>query len=221
MPSLYAVQWGDCLTSIAAQSGFALETLWNHPQNAALKARRGDPNLLNPGDQVFIPDLRGREVERACNRRHTFRRKSVPAKFRIRLIEENAPRSHVPYSLTAGEQTFTGQSDAGGLIEAAIPPMLQMLTLTLGSGEEAQTFEINLGYLNPITTVSGIKARLNNLGFDCGSVDETADDALRTSLKAFQNYIGHPNPTGELTAGALDAQTRDSLLSLHENAQNL
>ena len=33
------VEPGECVASIAADEGYAWETLWNHPDNAALKGR--------------------------------------------------------------------------------------------------------------------------------------------------------------------------------------
>ena len=29
--------------------------IWNAPQNATLKARRKQPNLIQPGDSIFVP----------------------------------------------------------------------------------------------------------------------------------------------------------------------
>jgi len=52
----YEVQAGDCISSIAYERGFSLETIWNHPANAALKQRRRNPYVLRPGDVLKIPD---------------------------------------------------------------------------------------------------------------------------------------------------------------------
>jgi N-acetylmuramoyl-L-alanine amidase len=57
MPS-HTVKQGDCISSIAHETGFFWETLWNHPDNAKLKQLRKNPNALLPGDVVSIPDQR-------------------------------------------------------------------------------------------------------------------------------------------------------------------
>jgi len=90
----YLVQSGDCMSSIAKTHGHSWETLWNHPANAKLKAARGNPNILLPGDRVTVPPLRNKVESRPNNARHRFVLKGVPIKFRLRLVAEN--REDVP-----------------------------------------------------------------------------------------------------------------------------
>jgi Putative peptidoglycan binding domain len=85
----YLVQSGDCISSIAKTHGHFWETLWNDPANAKLKAARGNPNILFPGDRVTIPPIRNKVESRPNNARHRFVRKGVPSKFRLRLVAEN------------------------------------------------------------------------------------------------------------------------------------
>ncbi|HUA57267.1 MAG TPA: hypothetical protein VML19_00835, partial [Verrucomicrobiae bacterium] len=79
----YEVQDGDCIGSIAFSRGFDWDTLWNHPENAALKAKRRDPNILLAGDIVYIPDLSLRQQPCATDERHTFQLKSIPANLQL------------------------------------------------------------------------------------------------------------------------------------------
>ena len=51
----YTVQSSDCMSSIAYENGFFWKTLWNLPDNTALKAQRKNPNVLMTGDIVHIP----------------------------------------------------------------------------------------------------------------------------------------------------------------------
>ena len=89
MPLDRTVKIGDCISSIAYEHGFFWETIWNDPQNGQLKAKRQDPNILQDGDVVHVPDLRIREEPRATNQRHSFTLKGVPAMLRLRIIEES------------------------------------------------------------------------------------------------------------------------------------
>ena len=63
MPS-HTVEKGECMTSISRQYGFAdYHTVYDHPQNKGLKDKRKNPNMLFPGDEVFIPEHEPKEVQ--------------------------------------------------------------------------------------------------------------------------------------------------------------
>lgn len=49
--------WNSTLSGIASHEGFGSdwEKIWNSPANAQLKARRKEPNLIQPGDVIVIP----------------------------------------------------------------------------------------------------------------------------------------------------------------------
>ncbi len=69
---------------------------------------------------------------------------------------------------------------------------------------------LQLGNLDPISEVRGVKQRLANLGFDCGNTnnDELNED-LEGALSAFQS--AHDlDVTGEI-----DQATRDKLKDVH------
>src|SRR2546428_12660680 len=53
----YKVKECEYLRQIALEHGFLdPNIIWNHPNNAKLKAKRKYHNVLNPGDILFIPD---------------------------------------------------------------------------------------------------------------------------------------------------------------------
>jgi len=58
MSAVYTVQQGDWLDKIARNHGFeSWRDLYHHPDNAAFRSRRPNPNLIYPGDQIVIPDV--------------------------------------------------------------------------------------------------------------------------------------------------------------------
>ena len=58
--------------------------------------------------------------------------------------------------------------------------------LTLGEGEEEEEYELRLGDIDPITSISGVQRRLKNLGFDCGAVDGKLSTQTSEALGEFQ-----------------------------------
>src|SRR5215469_1542809 len=57
MSTYYSVCRGDCLSSISSQFGFdAYQAIYYHPENAAFRQKRPNPNVIYEGDVVFIPD---------------------------------------------------------------------------------------------------------------------------------------------------------------------
>src|SRR5688500_6803666 len=62
MPSMipYVVRPGDYLTRIASRRRFDAEQVWQHPQNAELRRRRPNPEVLAAGDILYVPDTEPR-----------------------------------------------------------------------------------------------------------------------------------------------------------------
>ena len=57
MGATHTVQQCEYLSLIAKIYGFAsYKTIWDHDGNADLREQRQNPNILLPGDLVFIPD---------------------------------------------------------------------------------------------------------------------------------------------------------------------
>ncbi len=57
MGSRYVVKKGDSLSRIAARQGLpSWRMLYDSPDNAAFRRRRPNPNLIQPGDVLILPD---------------------------------------------------------------------------------------------------------------------------------------------------------------------
>ena len=180
----YKVMQGDCISSIAADSGFLWSTLWNHPDNAQLKNQRKDPNALLQGDVVVIPDKTIKEESRADGAKYKFKKKGSPAKIKIRILEDDQPRKNTPYRLQVdGIWLPQGTTDGDGFVKAKIPANAQSGELRVGNGADQQIYFLALGTLDPFDTDSGAEDRLLGLGYALNPDD---DDPLASALKAFQ-----------------------------------
>lgn len=214
MPHSHTIRAGDSLANIAFDNGLLIETVWDHPDNAALRARRPNMNILMPGDVVVIPDRRDKEVPAATEQRHRFRLKGIPHVFRLQLFDDDEPRANQSYKLTVrgkrGTTELSGTTDADGLLTAYIPPgAIEGRLVVDEDGDEPLAVDILLGSLDPIEELSGVQKRLANLGFDC-PVDGVVSAETTAALRAFQARFGLP------LTGEADGATRDKLRSMNE-----
>jgi N-acetylmuramoyl-L-alanine amidase len=188
------------------------ETIWDHPDNQALRELREDPFALAVGDQVFIPDLTLKSSSCGLDQLHRFRRRGVPAKLRLQLLDElGEPRASSSYRLTVDRKLVAERTtDAEGWIEEWIDPRARRAVLTIE--DEAgviEELELQLGHLQAINTIAGVKGRLRNLGYLTGPVDDEADEQLAAAVHDFQ--ADH-----ELDGfGVLDDATRDELVRVY------
>lgn len=205
----HVVRQGDSTASIAYRYGFFWETIWNHSNNAELRERRDNPNILCPEDVVFVPDKEQREVSAETEQRHRFRRRGVPEKLRIRLLNEDCePRCDVPYTLEIDGNLFSGTTDSEGLIEYPILPDAGRGRLIVGESEEEE-YNLRIGYLDPMDEVTGLQVRLKNLGIYTGEINGQIDADTIQAIREFQRQKGLEE-TGES-----DEATRTQLEDLH------
>ena len=221
MPEDYAVQPGDCMSSIAYSHGFFWETLWNLPENAALKAQRKDPNVLMEGDTVHLPDLTAKQQSGATSQRHKFRLKGVPETLSIKLLDLNQkPRANMGYTIVIDGDSRQGTTDGNGMLKESIPPDAKSGKLIVPSlpgadgkpvpGKPAtQTIKLQLGALDPVSEPSGVQARLTNLGFYKEPTDGDVNGAMKQALSAFQTKQGLP------VTGVADDATTAKLKDVH------
>ena len=196
---------GECILSIAEESGFQWQTIWNHPANSQLKADRGDPNVLFPGDVVFVPDKRLKELKKPTDQTHKFVKKGTPGKVRLRLLDwKRRPRTGARYSAEVDGVTVTGTSDSDGMIEFYAKANARQVNLMVTEGTRTERYALQLGHVDPVTTESGVRRRLENLGYLC-----QGEEALRAALLAFQKERQLDE------TGTADEATRAALQRLH------
>ena len=217
----YTIQPGDCVSSIANRAGHFWKTVWEHPDNMDLRKARRSPNILLPGDSITVPPLRQKVESGATNQRHSFVRKGEPARLHIRLMMEDfesnsapgqasatpdKPRANQEYVLEIDDKRHQGTTDSDGWIDIVIPCDAQLGKLTIGP--DRFQVDVNLGHLDPVEEISGLQARLTNLGYVCGGTGQM-DDETRTAILVFQSERGLER-TGEF-----DEVTRDKIKSAH------
>ncbi|CDH44894.1 PGRP and LysM peptidoglycan-binding domain-containing protein [Candidatus Contendibacter odensensis] len=203
----HVVQYGECLDSISLKYGFFWETLWNHGENSDLRSVRKDPFVLLKGDKVCIPDLRPKQENRPVDAHHRFIRKGMPSRLKVQLLEEDIPLADERYTLDVeGSVLISGVTDANGWLDERIKPNARHAILRLESGAE---YRLDLGGLDPVTTLSGLQARLHNLGFECSAEKGKLGPLTEGAIRAFQGKHGLE------TSGDPDEQMLSKLIEIH------
>jgi len=206
------------MTSIAAKYGFGkYETIYNDSANAQFKRDNPNPNQLKPGGTVVIPDRKEKKFSKATDATHKFKVKIPKAKLKLELKDEaGAALANKKYRLTVGNNVYEETTDGSGNIEKDIPPESTIGTMTVWMDESdpaAQVFQfqVELGALEPESTIKGAQARLQNLGYDCGGLTGVLDAKTQEAIKGFQG-------ANSLTVnGNLDDATKNKLKTVYKS----
>jgi N-acetylmuramoyl-L-alanine amidase len=215
----YLVRQGDYLALIASRFRIPdWKTIYDHPENAAFRKKRPDPNVIKPNDVIFVPDPVAKTCDCATDKKHRFVAKRPPdLEFEIVLRDENRePFADAAWTIlgTSGLK-LKGKTGADGSLSARLPHGTTDVELFLDEMPWAR-WRLNVGHLDPVedegkAVVAGMQSRLNNLGFPCGNVDGQFGPRTQSALAEFQRVVlGRESPTGEI-----DSQTLDRLVAEH------
>jgi N-acetylmuramoyl-L-alanine amidase len=199
----YVVKQGDCLSSIAYQHGLPWEKAWNHPNNKDLRELRKDPNVLYPGDRVFVPGHQLRWETCVSGAKNCFVRTRSAKRLQFALKgADGAARAGLTFSIEidGGRVSLSGTTDGQGIVACEVPPNAQRGRLTVEDGGEKEHYDLLFGHLDPVSEISGIQARLNHLGFWCGAPDGKLSPRTSAAIARFQEANGL-HPTGDLDDG--------------------
>ena len=184
MGELHSIRPGDHLSRVAAQRGFrSYQPLWDHPANLTLRKERGSPHILADGDLVAIPDLNLREVDRGTDARHRFVAELRPLVIRLHQLQwDGRPFDPKPTEALLDGKAGPFTAPAPGTTEVPVGPNVDRVTLKFPGREVA----VRLGFLQPASTVAGVRERLNNLGYLAGDVDDPKRLEFRSAVEEFQ-----------------------------------
>ncbi len=181
---VHPVQQGETLYKIAKKHGFSdWRTIYNHADNAEYRKKRPNPNIIYPGDRIVIPEKEAKEDSGATEERHRFRSKGDRQWLLIVLKDaRRQPLANTSYKLSIGGEIIEDSTNGEGLLEQEIPPDADQAVLAI----EGQEFLLKIGYLDPVDTLTGWRARLNNLGYKAGKVDGEENEELQSAIEEFQ-----------------------------------
>lgn len=209
MPKKHTIREGDSISSLSERFGLIEDTIWLHADNTELRQLRPNKNILSPGDVVIIPDKEKRQESCASDAKHQFKRKGVPALFKVQLFHMNMPRANQDYTLDIDGTLREGKTDVNGVLKESISPNAKKARLFVGPDNEQ--LEFIFGTLEPLEETRGIAQRLSNIGLYEGNLNVEANDpALMNALSKFQAQQELP------ISGEIDDATLDKLKSVHD-----
>jgi hypothetical protein len=203
----HTVERGDCLSLLGHEHRIPWKKIWDHPDNELLRRNRGNPNILHPGDRVFIPTLEERVESCPTEKKHRFRT-SGSTWLRIAVLDiDHKPVPDIAFNyIFDGVRRPPGKTDAEGIAESILPEGVRQVVLKLPWGE----MPIEVAHLAPAHTVRGIQQRLRNLGVDPGPIDGLYGPLTARGISEFQALEGLP------VNGAIDRSLIRTLRSVHE-----
>ncbi|MGH9668246.1 MAG: peptidoglycan-binding domain-containing protein [Bryobacteraceae bacterium] len=208
MPKRHTIQAGESVESVAFDNGLFWETVWDFPANAELRKLREDPNILEEGDVLTVPDKRPKEEPGAANNRHRFLRKGVPSTLQVRLLDQDKPSASMGYTIRFGDKSVSGKSDGDGWVKCYLMPDVAEGTLTLETGE---IYAFTIGTVRPHNSLRGVQNRLRNLGYYAGPIDGQMSEETAEALRSYQLKSGLP------VTGESDDATRRALADMHQS----
>ena len=191
----HTVKQGEDLKKILGRHyGFMPNSrVMEHPENRELFSSR-DGIILNEGDRVFIPEMEAGRQSVNSDSSHRFIFRGM-RKLQLTLKEDDdSPMANKDYRLMVDGKWLEGQTDGEGKLQEMVPCYAEKAKLVIDGSE----IEIDIAHLDPIDTVTGVQARLSNLGYLSGEVDGKGGERTRAALKQFQAKY-KLEETGEIT----------------------
>lgn len=203
MAKPHQTQPGETMLSIAQTHGFRdYRDLWNDPGNAALRKSRVNPFCLVPKDPIAVVDVEPKRAEKSTGQFQRFTVQTGEAALRLKLLDANGKpikgrtckvlsgRFGPPTDLQSLKQADPPPvTDGSGLLETQIARNVTDAKVEV-LGEDGTTVEraprLRIGFLPPVNSLAGQRARLNQLGLYAGFAATDADQ-LRWAIEEFEH----------------------------------
>jgi hypothetical protein len=225
----YVVRAGDYLRRIAFNLGFDADEVWNDPANADLRSLRPNPDILLPGDLLYVPDdgPPPKPHDLVTGSTNTFQAPDPPmTSFSVQFVggPESKPVAGKAYVIQEMSDQSGLSTDGEGIAKFKVPVTMDSITVVFAD-PDVGTYVIAIGGMDPIDTLAGANKRLQNLGFvDRGAVESVAEAEEVRAGCAASNVAANPGAGGGGQAAAPDPTAasdpvgddgRKSLMQLH------
>ena len=200
----YVIRQGDYVAKLAHRHGFDAAEVWQLPKNETLRRKRGSPDILYPGDILYIPerDQPGQSVRAGGEQRYRARVPSTTVS--LQLLDDGQPIADQECEVVGVAAAVAGQpvvvkTDGDGRIELDVPVIVDEFEVYVPSLHT--TYAVRVGHMDPTAEMLGVVKRLRNLGYldddddDGDEPDEEGDfpdedEDVAAAIAAFQHDRG-------------------------------
>jgi hypothetical protein len=207
----YFVQQGDTIASIASERKIAWTKLWNENKKSGFQ--REDPFVLYPGynyeyysatinkpDELKVPEKEKDEKTVTSGKKKTFTLTGLKPVLRLNLSRDNEAIKDLHWELVIEKpESFTTGGDPKTIDNGFIYAYIDLRVIAAKKAKlrlfkldkknkriNQEEYDLLLNYIDPIEEKSGVQARLSNLNFYKGKIDDVDEDGLKDAVTAFQ-----------------------------------
>jgi hypothetical protein len=219
-PGTHVVEQGEDAVSIAWAYGFSdWEDVWNHEQNRAVRESHRSPKVLSPGTELFVPENPKARFDLRTNQPHRIQIEVPTTNLDVRIaLVDGRPLANREYALFyrhgGRDEVIEGSTDGDGWVRHEKLP-IDVPWVWVVFRDSLQRYRLELRGLDPVRVgsepyITGVQARLNNLGFFAGNIDGKLGPKTRSALRQFQlEVLEEEEPTGEIDDATLDALEKE------------
>ena len=190
----YVVRQGDFLRRLACRVGFDADTVWAHPRNADLRKLRASPDVLCPGDVLYVPDVREDQappLDLGASNRLSCEVPRVTVALKVTTHLQGRP---LRYTVQGCGEVPPGETEADGTLRFEVP--LDVTQAVVELPDLSVRLVVGVGHLDPSDERTGVAQRLQNLGV---MSRYPAREAASTeeALREFRALHGAAAPEGD------------------------
>ncbi len=185
---VYVAGKRDHVHELAWRTGVSTSDVWDDPRNRGLRAQGRTPAILAPGDLIHLPThLRPMRIVPGTT--NSFRAIIPAFRTRLRLVKDDSftPWASTKLSIRMGTSPpREAATDSSGWVELEVPVTTSWIVIELV--DQAVQVDLEVGGLDPITTIDGVRMRLCLLGGYHGRMRGEIDESLKAALRTYQHH---------------------------------
>ena len=180
---VHVVRLGEHLHEIAVRHGVTVDAIWSLPANKSLKEAGRTPDVLCSGDVLYVPIAKRKFLPMKVGQTTKFTARLPTVDVTVKLVGvDGKPLGEEPYEVSGMD--VKGTTDGDGVFRLKAVPISQK-TLSVQLAKTRTTLSVNVGYLDPVTTLSWKAQRLAHLGYLYSSQSRISQATIDLAIETF------------------------------------